>query len=120
MFPRLLFRLARSDLGRLVIGWIFTYMSFVIPVKRLRETPTLVAFYHPAPAYPFHVLIVPKRSISRLIDLTAADTDFMVDVFQVTQSIIAEFALEQRGYRFISNGGKYQDVPHLHFHLIAE
>ena len=31
-------------------------MSFAIPVKRLRETETLLAFYHPKPAYPFHVI----------------------------------------------------------------
>jgi diadenosine tetraphosphate (Ap4A) HIT family hydrolase len=28
--------------------------------------------------------------------------------------------LEQTGYRLIANGGAFQDVPHLHFHLIAE
>ena len=33
-------------------------MSFVIPVKRLRETDTLMAFYHPKPSYRFHVFLV--------------------------------------------------------------
>jgi histidine triad (HIT) family protein len=93
-------------------------MSFLIPAKRLRETDTLLAFHHPKPSYPFHVVIVPKKNLATLGDLSAADSDFMVDLFQVTQSIVAEFGLE--GYRLIVNGGKYQDVPHLHFHLVAD
>jgi diadenosine tetraphosphate (Ap4A) HIT family hydrolase len=52
-----------------LIGWIFAHMSFAIPVKRLRETETLMAFYHPKPAYPFHVLLVPKKAIASLRSL---------------------------------------------------
>ena len=95
-------------------------MSFAIPVHRLRETKTLIAFYHPKASYATHILIVPKRNISHLGELSAADSDFMVDLFQTVQSLIAELNLDARGYRLITNGGKYQDVPHLHFHLIAD
>ncbi len=95
-------------------------MSFAIPVNRLRETKTLIAFYHPKPSYALHILIVPKRNIAQLGALTAADSDFMVDLFQNVQSLVAELDLEARGYRLIANGGKYQDVAHLHFHLVAD
>jgi diadenosine tetraphosphate (Ap4A) HIT family hydrolase len=115
-----MFRFARSPLGRWLVGWIFAHMSFALPVHRLRETGTLMAFYHPQPAYAFHVLIVPKRSIARLTALSLDDSDFMVELFQTVQSLVAEFELEARGYRLIANGGKYQDIPLLHFHLIAE
>lgn len=95
-------------------------MSFAIPVQRLRETKTLIAFHHPKPSYSLHILIVPKRSIAHLGALTAADSDFIVDLFQNVQSLVDELHLDSRGYRLITNGGKYQDVPHLHFHLIAD
>jgi histidine triad (HIT) family protein len=116
----MLFRLARSRFARAFIGWIFAYMSFVIPVHRLRETKTLLAFYHPSPSYPFHVLIVPKRAVANLMELQSSDADFMVDLFSTVQSLVKEFELEARGYRLISNGGEYQDVPLLHFHLISD
>jgi histidine triad (HIT) family protein len=51
--------------------------------------------------------------------LQTTDTDFMLDLFQTVQSIVAEFNLAESGYRLICNGGAYQDVPHLHFHLVS-
>jgi histidine triad (HIT) family protein len=113
-------RLARSRLSRHLIGWIFAHMSFVIPVKRLRETDTLMAFYHPKPSYPLHILLVPKKALHSLGDLTAADSNFMTDLFETVNSLVAELNVEQSGYRLICNGGAYQEVPHLHFHLISE
>jgi histidine triad (HIT) family protein len=95
-------------------------MSFAIPVKRLRETETLLAFHHPSPAYPLHILIVPKKALRGLGDLTGADVDFLTDLVHVVQGLVAEFKLEQTGYRLIANGGQYQEIPQLHFHLISE
>lgn len=100
------------------IGWIFTYMSFAIPVKRLRETSNLIAFQHPSPSYKFHLLIVPKRQVQTLADLDPADTAFLTDLYSTVQSLVKEFDLQ--AYRLIVNGGDYQDFPHLHFHLISD
>ena len=101
-----------------VIGWIFAHMSFAIPVKRLRETETLIAFYHPKPSYPFHVLLVPKKAVATLKDLDLADTAFLIDLYSVVQILVNEFQLP--AYRLIVNGGEVQDFPQLHFHLISE
>jgi histidine triad (HIT) family protein len=94
-------------------------MSFAIPVQRLWETETLMAFHHPRPVYPVHILLVPKRPLSGLADLTAADADFMTDLFAAVQSLVAAFQLEEPGYRLIANGCHYQDIPHLHLHLVS-
>ena len=101
-----------------LIGWIFTYMSFLIPVARLRETSSLIAFHHPSPSHKFHVLIVPKREVASLAQLDPADTVFLTDLFSTVQSLVDEFHLQT--YRLIVNGGEYQDFPHLHFHLISD
>jgi histidine triad (HIT) family protein len=100
-----------------LIGWIFAHMSFAIPVKRLRETETLIAFHHPKPAYPFHVLLLPKKAILSLKELDAADASFLTDVYATVQHLVDEFQLP--AYRLIVNGGKFQDFPQLHFHLIS-
>ena len=100
-----------------VINWIFAYMSFLIPLPRLRETDTLMAFHHPKPAYPFHVILTPKRNIPTLKDLHPDDATFLRDLYAAVQSLVDEFDL--KAYRLIVNGGEYQDFPHLHFHLIS-
>jgi histidine triad (HIT) family protein len=93
-------------------------MSFVIPVNRLRETSSLLAFHHPSPTYKFHVLIVPKRQVDSLTKLDPEDTAFLTDLYATVQSLVNEFQLN--AYRLVVNGGAYQDFPHLHFHLISE
>jgi histidine triad (HIT) family protein len=101
-----------------LIGWIFTHMSFLIPVNRLRETSSLLAFYHPTPSYKFHVLILPKRQVDSLTKLDPEDTAFLTDLYAAVQSLVNEFQLG--AYRLVVNGGEYQDFPHLHFHLILD
>jgi len=93
-------------------------MSFVIPVKRLRETETLMAFHHPKPAYPFHVLLVPKKAVPSLKELDPADAVFLMDLYSTVQYLVNEFQLS--AYRLIVNGGEFQDFPQLHFHLISD
>jgi histidine triad (HIT) family protein len=103
---------------RRFIGWAFAHMNFAIPAKRLRETETLLAFRHPKPAYPFHVLLVPKKAVASLTELDATDTAFLADLYSTVQSLVNEFQLP--AYRLIVNGGEYQDFPQLHFHLVSE
>jgi histidine triad (HIT) family protein len=92
-------------------------MSFAIPAKRLRESGTLLAFHHPQPSYPFHVVLLPKQAVPSLMELDPAST-FLSDLFATVQSLVAEFQLP--AYRLIVNGGEYQDFPYLHFHLVSE
>lgn len=113
-----LMKLSRPRLARLLIGWIFAHMSFVIPVQHLRDTDTLIAFRHPKPSYPFHVLIVPKKVVTSLIDLDPTDTAFLTDLYSTVQFLVQEFKLP--AYRLIVNGGGFQDFPQLHFHLVSD
>ncbi len=117
---RLLIRLAESPVGRALIGLVFAHMSFAIPVRRLRETRTLLAFHHPSPGYPIHILLVPKKALPNLMALGEADAEFLADLFSTMQSLVAELGLERSGYRLIANGGPYQEIAQLHFHLISE
>lgn len=100
-----------------LIGWIFEHMSFAIPVKRLRETDTLMAFHHPKPSYAFHVLLMPKQAVSSLLELDPKDSVFLTELYSTVQSLVDEFHLS--AWRLIVNGGEYQDFPQLHFHLVS-
>lgn len=115
-----LYRLARTPAGRFLVRLLFTRMTFTLPVSRLRETDTLLAFWHPKPTYKFHVLLTPKRPAATLTQLDPTDSDFLTDLMSVVQSLVKEYKLEEGGYRLMVNGGEYQDFSHLHCHLISD
>ncbi len=117
---RFLFRLARTRLGEFLLGCLFSSFSFAIPLSKLRDTETLIAFFHPQPSYPTHILLVPKRKYRSLIDVSPDDVELMKDLIDVVSSLVEEFDLETAGYRLIVNGGEAQDVKLLHFHLISD
>lgn len=94
-------------------------MSFLIPTERLIETGTLIAFYHPHPSYPVHILFAPKKPVASLLELADGRQDFLADLFLCVNKAVKELKLEQGGFRLIVNGGAYQEFPYLHFHLIS-
>ena len=77
-----------------------------------------MAFHHPKPSYPFHVLIVPKKAVPSLADLDPTDTAFLTDLYSTVQSLAREYQLP--AYRLVVNSGEFQDLPQLHFHLISD
>ena len=111
------YRFARTGLGRFLIRLIFSKMPFALPVKRLRQSENLIAFRHPRPSHPFHVIIVPRQPVASLEALDPQDTAFLGDLFSTVQELVQEYKLP--AYRLIVNGGEYQEFPHLHFHLVS-
>ncbi len=112
-------KLARLPVIRWLVGWLFANMSPVLPVHRLYESQWLIAFKHPSPSYPVHILLVPKVELAGIEALGPENADLLVDLFIAVQTMVNKMALAEPGYRLIANGGRYQEVPHLHFHLVS-
>jgi histidine triad (HIT) family protein len=117
---RFLLWFARTKVGSFLIGFLFVHFSFSLPMKRLKETKTLVAFFHPQPNHKVHILIVPKLKYRSILDIPPGETTFTNDLVETLKSLIKQFDLEQGAYRLIMNGGDNQEVDHLHFHLISD
>jgi histidine triad (HIT) family protein len=113
-------RLVRIPGGIRLLGWMIRMMSLFTPEQRLIETGTLLAFNHPTPSYQVHIVIVPKTPYRDLMELSAQDQGFLTDLISSVQELVRRFNLEKKGWRLITNGGKFQDFPYLHFHFIAE
>jgi histidine triad (HIT) family protein len=95
-------------------------MSNFKPDQVISETDSLICFYHPQPAYPIHILLMPKEEIRDLMQLDPEKSVFLKDVFATVLDLVATMSLQDQGYRLVVNGGEYQDFPQLHFHLISE
>ena len=109
-----------SNPGKQLIAWMLLNMNFALPISRLYESEKLIAFFHPQPSYPFHVLLIPKEKIPDFQSLDSSNFPFLNEVYTTAQKIVIEYHLDHSGYRLIVNGGKFQDFPLLHFHLISD
>lgn len=92
-----------------------------IPSEKVYEDEQVVSFKDINPEAPFHVLIVPKKHISSLNDLTAEDEILIGHIYIAAGKIAKQFGIAEDGYRVISNCGVNggQTVGHIHFHLLG-
>ena len=92
-----------------------------IPGDIIHEDERLVAFSDVNPQAPTHVLIVPRRHIATLNDLTDGDTDLVGAMVHLASRIAAQHGHAQAGYRtvFNCNAAAGQTVFHIHLHLLA-
>jgi histidine triad (HIT) family protein len=117
---KVLFSLSKSALGGLIVGLAFGKFSGLLPIKRVKETDKVVAFWHPRPSWEKHILIVPKKPIKNLPALIEADYGYVDEVYRVANAIVQELGgWEKEGYSIICNGGSRQEVHQLHFHLVS-
>ena len=91
-----------------------------IPAKIIYEDDLCLAFEDVNPQAPTHVLVIPKREIASVDDVTKQDEGLIGHLFLVLRKIAAELGLSG-GYRVVTNCGPDagQEVMHLHFHLLA-
>jgi histidine triad (HIT) family protein len=91
-----------------------------IPAKIVYEDEHCLAFEDIRPAAPTHLVIIPKKEIPTLNDITEADAQLVGHLLVAIRTIAAERRLEN-GYRVVVNCGRDagQEVMHSHFHLLA-
>ncbi len=90
-----------------------------IPKDFTLESENLVVFPDIHPSADIHLLIVPKKHIASIRDLTEADGQLLSEVYQTANKLVDQNNLTDGLYRVVVNGGKAQHVPHLHFHLLG-
>ena len=92
-----------------------------LPTELMHEDDQCVAFRDVNPQAPVHWLIVPKRHVERLHDLTEADRSLLGHLMLTARSMAERAGVGQGGYRLVVNNGPDggQTVPHLHLHLVG-
>jgi histidine triad (HIT) family protein len=92
-----------------------------IPADVVYEDDDVLAFKDISPQAPTHILIIPKKEIATVNDVTLEDMQTLGKLFIVAKQIAAEQGIAKSGYRLIVNvrddGG--QEVYHLHMHLLG-
>ena len=85
------------------------------------EDEHVVAFNDINPQGPTHVLIVPRRHISSLNDLTEQDDQIVGELVRRAAAIAKSRSISTGGYRTVFNTNREagQTVFHIHLHLIG-
>jgi len=91
-----------------------------IPAQIVYEDDVCLAFRDVAPQAPTHLLVVPKKEIASLDNLTDQDAELVAHIYLVIRNLARELGLAA-GYRVVLNCGRDggQSVDHLHFHLLG-
>lgn len=89
------------------------------PANVEMETDDVIVFSSIDPAAEIHLLICPKEHIESLASLDPTKhSDVATEMVEVAQAMIKKMQTGD-GYKLIVNGGKYQAIPHLHWHLLG-
>lgn len=92
-----------------------------IPSTPVYSDDRLYAFADINPQAPMHVLVVPRRHIATLNDLTADDDGLVGEMVRRAAAIANERGYGERGYRtvFNCNAEAGQTVFHVHLHVLG-
>lgn len=92
-----------------------------IPASIVHQDEQLVAFQDIDAQAPLHVLIVPRRHIPSLNDLTTTDDSLIGAMVRRAATIAASHGIAARGYRTVlnCNADAGQSVFHIHLHLLG-
>lgn len=92
-----------------------------IPAKILYQDDDVIAFEDIAPQAPTHFLVIPKRHISTLNDLSSDDAALIGKLPITAAKVAKELGIAEKGYRVAMNcnemGG--QTVYHIHMHVLG-
>ena len=92
-----------------------------IPGHLVYEDKDVVAFKDIDPKAPLHVLIVPRRHIATLNDLSPTDDALVGALVRRAAVLLRQRGYSDRGYRTVLNCNREagQSVFHIHLHLLA-
>ncbi len=90
-----------------------------IPAKIAFEDDRYIAIHDIDPQAPVHLLVIPKKTISTLNDLSVEDAELVGGLFLVARELMR--SMGHTDYRTVFNcgPGAQQTVFHLHLHVLA-
>ncbi len=92
-----------------------------IPSNIVYEDEHVLAFPDISPKAPIHYLIIPKKHIATLNDLTDEETFLAGHLLQVAKKLALKMEIAEPGYRVSinCNEGGGQLIYHIHLHLLG-
>jgi histidine triad (HIT) family protein len=92
-----------------------------IPATIVFEDEKMLAFRDISPQAPAHLLVIPKKHISTINDLTVDDAPIIGEMALTAKLLMKQEGCSETGYRLVMNCNKDagQAVFHIHMHVLA-
>lgn len=92
-----------------------------IPSQKVYEDEKILAFRDITPQAPVHILIIPKKHLSNILEISSEDQSLLGSIQEAVVRITQQEGIDQKGFRLVNNCGVEggQTVNHLHFHLLG-
>ena len=93
-----------------------------VPSTKVYEDDLVLAFRDLDPQAPEHVLVIPKKHLSSVLDFGAEDRELAAHILtDVVPALARMLGIDAGGFRLVANTGTDggQTVGHLHFHLLG-
>ena len=92
-----------------------------VPASIVYQDDELLAIRDTNPQAPLHLLIIPRKHISTLNDLEAADDAIVGSMVRRAALLAREHGIDGRGYRTVFNCNREagQSIYHIHLHLLG-
>ena len=92
-----------------------------IPSSKVYEDDDMLAFRDINPVAPVHVIVIPKKHIASMDEITPENSCAVAKIFEKIPEIAKSLGVDEKGFRIVNNCGDCagQSVKHLHFHLMA-
>jgi histidine triad (HIT) family protein len=91
------------------------------PAEMVYQDDEVVAFRDIHPRAPIHILIVPRKHITSVCELTGQDALILGKMALAAGKIARQEGISDAGFRLVLNCGPDSGmiVPHLHMHLLG-
>jgi len=92
-----------------------------IPSEIVYQDDKIVVFKDTSPQAPVHILMIPRKHIASLDEISAEDSELISYMMLKIKEVTAAQGLTD-GYRVVVNCGEdgQQTVKHLHFHILGK
>ncbi len=92
-----------------------------VPTQIVHETDSVLAFRDIDPKAPVHVLVIPKRHVESINEVTTDDATVLGELFVAARTIAVAEGIADDGYRCVVNTGRGagQSVWHIHLHVLG-
>ena len=94
-------------------------LSGKLDVDIVWENDKVLAFHHPQPTSEIHVVVVPKKHITSILDDEAVDGDLLTSIVQAIQIVAKSTELDKNGFYVRLNAAAPGVTPHMHWHIVG-